>query len=112
MVYQNLNFCTMNIKCFEQALSCVYAAEQECLSPNFLNMRPVIVENTIIRTNTTVFIEWQVPVPLPAMCMDVVFSIPPYTFTVEYRLRSGDSTPPLFSMVSFDWPNSSSRRIT
>ena len=68
-------------------LCCI--AEQECLSPFFGQVRPVIVDDATIVTTNSILLVWDVNNPLPDTCLSVVFSIPPYMFTLEYKLVWG-----------------------
>ena len=63
------------------------AADQDCLSANFnmANNRPVFVMERQVATNTSVELHWVVNVDL-TNCDEPVFSIPPYSFDVEYEL--------------------------
>ena len=74
------------------------AANQSCLSPQFINDRPVLREDAPLITNTSIFLAWDISVPLPEFCNNVVFSIPSFTYMLEYRLRTNDIEP-LFQTV-------------
>lgn len=65
-------------------------ANQQCLSPLFVlaSNRPVLIEEEIDITNTTIFIFWETLAPLQSLCEGIVFSIPPYTYVV-YESVSG-----------------------
>ncbi len=72
------------------------AAEMECLSPAFIGARPMIVEDLVMVTNTTISVAWNVVAPLPPSCRGVVFSVSPYTYTVDYELITNQ---PEFTIV-------------
>jgi hypothetical protein len=78
----------------------IHAADQSCLSPEFFlgSARPVLRDEAMV-TNTSIFIAWDVNVPLPSSCAEMVFSIPPFTYSLENRV-SQSMVQPLFQMVS------------
>ena len=71
------------------------AANQGCLSPQFISNRPVLREDAPLITNTSIFLAWDISAPLPEFW---VFSIPSFTYMLEYRLRTNDIEP-LFQTV-------------
>lgn len=75
-----------------------YADNQSCLSPQFISNRPVLREGGVEITNTSIFLAWDINVPLPEGCSAVVFSIPSFAFMLDYRFSSTDIEP-LFQTV-------------
>ena len=65
----------------------VSIVDQDCLSANFnfANNRPVFLPERLVVTNTSVELHWVVNAPL-TNCDEPVFSIPPYSFDLEYEL--------------------------
>ena len=76
-------------------------ANQNCLSASFdaVAHRPMILHDRNQFTNTSIRIFWDISASPLLNCDEEYFSIPPYTYRVEYELRMLDGD--AFEIVSF-----------
>ena len=53
-------------------------------------MRHELLDELVEVTSNSIFLAWEVMVSLPNQCSDLTFSIPPYTYTVQYGLTQDE----------------------